>query len=159
MQHFAVQHLIERRIRFCMYSPIGYPISTSDSGQQLFVNAKFVITKGLLTNVSAWDRMTGSVTIHRALRPMALPTRLRPAARCAATPRVSKRMMRRRPSRSAKPGATVDVGSVEKWVAEQEGFEPSIRGCRIHTFQACAFDHSATAPHALSGEGVPLAMN
>ena len=31
-------------------------------------------------------------------------------------------------------------------VAEQEGFEPSIRGCRIHTFQACAFDHSATAP-------------
>ena len=33
-------------------------------------------------------------------------------------------------------------------VAEQEGFEPSIRGYRIHTFQACAFDHSATAPHS-----------
>ena len=32
-------------------------------------------------------------------------------------------------------------------MAEQEGFEPSIRGYRIHTFQACAFDHSATAPH------------
>ena len=31
-------------------------------------------------------------------------------------------------------------------VAEQEGFEPSIRGYRIHTFQACAFDHSATVP-------------
>ena len=35
-------------------------------------------------------------------------------------------------------------------VAEQEGFEPSIRGYRIHTFQACAFDHSATAPHSFS---------
>jgi hypothetical protein len=34
------------------------------------------------------------------------------------------------------------------YVAEQEGFEPSIRGYRIHTFQACAFDHSATAPRA-----------
>ncbi len=30
-------------------------------------------------------------------------------------------------------------------VAEREGFEPSIR-CRIHTFQACAFDHSAISP-------------
>ena len=37
------------------------------------------------------------------------------------------------------------------------GFEPTIRGYRIHTFQACAFDHSATAPHACLGEGVPLA--
>ena len=34
-------------------------------------------------------------------------------------------------------------------MAEQEGFEPSIRGYRIHTFQACAFDHSATAPRSL----------
>ncbi len=32
-------------------------------------------------------------------------------------------------------------------MAEKEGFEPSIR-CRIHTFQACAFDHSATSPKA-----------
>ena len=30
-------------------------------------------------------------------------------------------------------------------LAEREGFEPSIR-CRIHTFQACAFDHSANSP-------------
>jgi hypothetical protein len=36
-------------------------------------------------------------------------------------------------------------------VAEREGFEPSIRFCRILTFQASAFDHSATAPHALEG--------
>src|SRR5690606_661580 len=46
-------------------------------------------------------------------------------------------------------------------VAEREGFEPSIRGCRIHTFQACAFDHSATAPHAAvarrPGKGAHLA--
>ena len=31
-------------------------------------------------------------------------------------------------------------------MAEREGFEPSIRGYRIHTFQACAFNHSATSP-------------
>ncbi len=31
-------------------------------------------------------------------------------------------------------------------LAEREGFEPSIRGYRIHTFQACAFDRSATSP-------------
>ena len=33
-------------------------------------------------------------------------------------------------------------------MAEREGFEPSIRFCRILTFQASAFDHSATAPAA-----------
>ncbi len=31
--------------------------------------------------------------------------------------------------------------------AESEGFEPSIRFWRIHTFQACAFDHSANSPY------------
>ena len=31
-------------------------------------------------------------------------------------------------------------------LAEREGFEPSIREHRIHTFQACAFDRSATSP-------------
>jgi hypothetical protein len=43
-------------------------------------------------------------------------------------------------------------------MAEREGFEPSIRFWRILTFQASAFDHSATAPHVLEeahlvGEG------
>ena len=33
-----------------------------------------------------------------------------------------------------------------KMLAEGEGFEPSIRFWRIHTFQACAFNHSATPP-------------
>ncbi len=33
-------------------------------------------------------------------------------------------------------------------MADTEGFEPSIRGYRIHTFQACAFDRSATCPNA-----------
>ncbi len=36
-------------------------------------------------------------------------------------------------------------------VAERQGFEPWIRFWRILTFQASAFDHSATAPHALEG--------
>ena len=39
-------------------------------------------------------------------------------------------------------------------MAEREGFEPSIRFWRILTFQASAFDHSATAPHALEGAHV-----
>ena len=34
-------------------------------------------------------------------------------------------------------------------LAERVGFEPTIRFWRILTFQASAFDHSATAPHAL----------
>ena len=43
------------------------------------------------------------------------------------------------------------------YMAVREGFEPSIR-CRIHTFQACSFDHSDTSPitfmpdHALNGQ-------
>ena len=41
-----------------------------------------------------------------------------------------------------------EVRELVDCVAEREGFEPSIRGYRIHTFQACAFDHSATAPLA-----------
>ncbi len=36
-----------------------------------------------------------------------------------------------------------------KFVAERKGFEPSIRLWRIHTFQACAFDHSATSLYYL----------
>ena len=43
----------------------------------------------------------------------------------------------------------VQVLHYTDFVAEREGFEPSIRFCRILTFQASAFDHSATAPHAL----------
>lgn len=31
-------------------------------------------------------------------------------------------------------------------MAEREGFEPSRSFGPLHTFQACAFDHSATAP-------------
>ena len=41
--------------------------------------------------------------------------------------------------------------TAETKLAEREGFEPSIRFWRILTFQASAFDHSATAPHALEG--------
>ena len=37
-------------------------------------------------------------------------------------------------------------------LAEREGFEPSVRFWRTLTFQASAFDHSATAPH-IAGEG------
>ena len=33
---------------------------------------------------------------------------------------------------------------IEPFLAERKGFEPSIR-CRIHTFQACSFNHSDTS--------------
>ena len=33
--------------------------------------------------------------------------------------------------------------------AEREGFEPSTRFGRIHTFQACQFNHSCTSPKSL----------
>ncbi len=42
----------------------------------------------------------------------------------------------------------------EAQVAEREGFEPSIRFWRILTFQASAFDHSATAPRTLEARAV-----
>ena len=43
--------------------------------------------------------------------------------------------------------------SVDEGLAERQGFEPWIRFWRILTFQASAFDHSATAPHALEAVG------
>ena len=42
-------------------------------------------------------------------------------------------------------------------MAEREGFEPSIRGYRIHEFQSCAFDHSATSPALIIMSGARLA--
>src|SRR5690606_26269482 len=35
------------------------------------------------------------------------------------------------------------------FMAEREGFEPSVRLCRTHTFQACSFDRSDTSPVSL----------
>ena len=54
------------------------------------------------------------------------------------------------PRRQATPPRKVE-NPANNQMAEREGFEPSIRFCRILTFQASAFDHSATAPHALEG--------
>ena len=45
------------------------------------------------------------------------------------------------------------ISDRETVMAEREGFEPSIRFWRILTFQASAFDHSATAPRALDRGG------
>ena len=36
--------------------------------------------------------------------------------------------------------------SLNVFLAEREGFEPSIRGYRIPDFESGAFDHSATFP-------------
>ena len=36
--------------------------------------------------------------------------------------------------------------SREEFLADRGGFEPPIRLSRIHAFQACAFNHSATCP-------------
>ena len=48
------------------------------------------------------------------------------------------------PSEKTK-GACPLTGPVSE-LAEREGFEPSIRYYRIHTFQACSFNHSDTSP-------------
>ena len=42
-------------------------------------------------------------------------------------------------------GCSRGFDGVEK-LAMKEGFEPSKRYKRLHTFQACAFSHSATSP-------------
>src|SRR5690625_2794917 len=39
---------------------------------------------------------------------------------------------------------------VDVSLADREGFEPSIRYERIHAFQACAFNHSATCPFCMA---------
>ena len=41
--------------------------------------------------------------------------------------------------------SVISIRNNQKIIAERKGFEPSIRFWRIHTFQACAFDHSATS--------------
>ena len=49
------------------------------------------------------------------------------------------------PARLARHSSNED--GCRGWLAERVGFEPTIRFWRILTFQASAFDHSATAPH------------
>jgi hypothetical protein len=46
--------------------------------------------------------------------------------------------------RAGGPGERVCLG----WVAERVGFEPTVRFCRTHAFQACALSHSAISPGA-----------
>ena len=43
-------------------------------------------------------------------------------------------------------------------LAEREGFEPSIRYKRIHTFQACSFSHSDTSPELVASLSANLAL-
>ena len=40
--------------------------------------------------------------------------------------------------------------ALKHYLAEREGFEPSIRYKRIHTFQACSFSHSDTSPELIA---------
>lgn len=53
-----------------------------------------------------------------------------------------------------KPHIQNQINYFKSWgslyLAEREGFEPSIRYKRIHTFQACAFSHSAISPNFVS---------
>ena len=37
------------------------------------------------------------------------------------------------------------------FLAEREGFEPSVRFCRTQHFQCCTFDHSDTSPFGAPG--------
>ena len=60
----------------------------------------------------------------------------------------------RRSQKRKIPGSTQDscffptvkmVCFIAQFMAERGGFEPPIR-CRIHDFESCAFNHSATSP-------------
>jgi hypothetical protein len=43
-----------------------------------------------------------------------------------------------------------NINALKHMLAEREGFEPSIRYKRIHTFQACSFSHSDTSPESIA---------
>ncbi len=59
------------------------------------------------------------------------------------------------PERPGNAGLFGSLGMQQnKVLAERQGFEPWIRFWRILTFQASAFDHSATAPHC-TGSAAP----
>ena len=49
-------------------------------------------------------------------------------------------------------GEELHETALDRGMAEGVGFEPTIRFWRIHTFQACAFDHSATPPAPVTPE-------
>lgn len=44
------------------------------------------------------------------------------------------------------PDGVLDFVEISEVLAEEEGFEPSIRYNRIPDFESGAFDHSATLP-------------
>ena len=44
------------------------------------------------------------------------------------------------------------------YLAEREGFEPSIRYKRIHTFQACSLSHSDTSPESINSLSTSCAL-
>jgi hypothetical protein len=43
-----------------------------------------------------------------------------------------------------------NINALQYVLAEREGFEPSIRYKRIHTFQACSLSHSDTSPESIA---------
>ncbi len=71
------------------------------------------------------------------------------AARCAVQNGYPAVLSNQRVLTKAAPSTTYKktaTRAVFLYLAEREGFEPSIRGYRIHTFQACSFSHSDTSP-------------
>ena len=81
---------------------------------------------------------------HEVHARQATPALPRTGPRCSAgtRPDYTSRMSIH-PSNQGKRGPCVPLFP---WMAEREGFEPSIRCSRIHTFQACSFNHSDTSP-------------
>ena len=89
----------------------------------------------------------GEGGITRALRPS--PLRGRRHSRRSARPAVACRTARLIIESSNPPSIIHRKRGTRPlflWMAEREGFEPSIRDYRIHTFQACSFNHSDTSP-------------
>src|SRR3569833_555735 len=80
--------------------------------------------------------MVGSVPVALALRT---------AFGAALTRRPITSNVKRNEMRHANTLKSFNVGLTHK-LAEREGFEPSVRFWRTHTFQACSFDRSDTSP-------------
>ena len=56
------------------------------------------------------------------------------------------RLLSVRISERSIPSRDYLIGPSRNKLAEREGFEPSVRLWRTHTFQACSFDRSDTSP-------------
>ena len=98
----------------------------------------WIVTKGSEQRFAAyWNAFAAAVTIN------AITVRVAPAEQKGTPNRTLRRSSRRVPS---------DVRHLGMRCGGEEGIRTLETVSRLHTFQACAFDHSATSPRAGLGD-------